>query len=89
MYWLALVRLLIWAPLSWLAAWGSTQTDEPWSIVLAVGSAVIALVLVANLFMALVFGPVSRLLMDKVVQGEVHERRAARPVDWLYRRWGA
>jgi len=85
---------MIWAPLSGMAAWGSTQTHGPWSVLLAVASGIFAVLLLWNLYMILVGGPLFMRIVKEVAetsvgQDKVGEPQGPRPLLWWYRRRGA
>jgi hypothetical protein len=91
MNWLSMVRVLMWAPFSGLAAWGSTVTSGAWSVVLAVLSAAFAVILVANLYSVLWVAPVFMRVVEIVhtaAGASTESPRMPRPLAWWYKRRG-
>ena len=77
-----------------MALWGSTQTDWPWSAVLAVAGALFAVLALWNLVMVFVIGPrfmrtVNRVAETSVGRDKLGELQGPRPIRWWYRRRGA
>jgi hypothetical protein len=93
-YWLVLFWSFIWAPFSGMAVWEATQTDWPWSAVLAVAGAIFAMLALWNLVMVVVVGPRLMRTVKEVVETSVGRDRSGelqgpRPIRWWYRRRGA